>query len=103
MYRVYEGENNALVGDASQDRTENCREWQKMTSYSIPLHEIHYVVYDMPLEEIEKVATRRDSTYNNRFLERITKKDTAILDFLLLAKTNEYIRAKRNSRWYTLQ
>lgn len=27
-------------------------------------------------------------------------KDTAILDFLLLAKTNEYIRLKRNSRWY---
>jgi hypothetical protein len=103
MYRVYEGSMEASSNGeetTSQECTKNCREWQKMTSYSIPLHEIHYVVYSMPLEEMEKIATRRDSTYRNRFLEHITKKDTAIFDFLLLAKTNEYIRAKRNSRWY---
>lgn len=78
----------------------NCEEWQALTSKSIPLEDIYKVVYTMTLEEIEAICDHKEVVYENSFIEWITKKDVAILDFLLLAKTNEYIRLKRNSRWY---
>ena len=70
-----------------------------MTSTNIPLEDIYQVVYKMPLEEFEGVYDSKESN-GNKFIEWITQKDTSILDFMLLAKTNEYIRLKRNSRWY---
>lgn len=78
----------------------NCESWQKLTSSNIPLEDIYHVVYTMSLEEFESIYDNKGIVYENRFVNWITKKDTAILDFLLLAKTNEYIRLKRNSRWY---
>lgn len=75
-------------------------EWQKATSETIPLEDIYQVVYKMDLKQFEDIYDKREVKYDNKFVEWITKKDSAILDFLLLAKTNEYIRLKRNSRWY---
>ena len=77
----------------------NCKEWQFLTSTSIPLDDIYQVVYAMTLNQLEKICDSRQ-TNGNRFIEWIIQKDTSILDFLLLAKNNEYIRSKRNSRWY---
>ena len=77
----------------------NCKEWQLMTSSDIPLEDIYQVVYKMTLAEFERIYDSKESN-GNKFVEWITHKDTAILDFMLLAKTNEYIRLKRNSRWY---
>ena len=77
----------------------NCMEWQQMTSANIPLEDIYHVVYTMTLEEFERVYDSRKAN-GNKFVEWITQNDTSILDFMLLAKTNEYIRLKRNSRWY---
>lgn len=78
----------------------NCREWQKLTSDSIPLDDIYKAVYKMSLKEFEAVYDNRNAANDNKFIEWIIKNDTEILDFLYLAKTNEYIRLKCSSRWY---
>lgn len=101
MYRVYEKEPQTNEENESQSlNTKNCIEWQKLTSHDIPLDDIYQVVYKMPLEEYEKMYNNLDCDYDNKFAQWITKQDKAILDFLLLAKTNEYIRSSMNSRWY---
>ena len=102
MYRVYEKapEPKMAIGENFPDIETNCVSWQKLTSATIPLEDIYKVVYKMSFEDFEKICKNRKAKYENKFVEWITKRDTAILDFLLLAKTNEYIRVKRNSRWY---
>ncbi|MGN0091940.1 MAG: hypothetical protein ACI35M_02600, partial [Alistipes sp.] len=102
MYRVKDVKPEPVLKvDANYPSSgRNCKAWQALTSKSIPLEDIYQVVYTMTLEEFEAVYDKKEITYKNRFTEWITKKDTAILDFLLLAKTNEYIRLTRNSRWY---
>lgn len=77
----------------------NCKEWQLLTSKNIPLDDIYSVVYEMSCEEFERFYENKD-TGGNKFLEWMVKKDSSILDFMLLAKNNEYIRSKTNSRWY---
>lgn len=102
MYRVHNNKQEPTLNVESQHSGEglNCLEWQKATSETIPLEEIYQVVYKMSLKEFEDIYNNRGAKYDNKFVEWITKKDSAILDFLLLAKTNEYIRLKRSSRWY---
>lgn len=102
MYRVHSNEQDPTLSVESQHSGEarNCLEWQKVTSETIPLEDIYQVVYKMDLKQFEDIYDKREVKYDNKFVEWITKKDLAILDFLLLAKTNEYIRLKRNSRWY---
>ena len=102
MYRVYEEQltNSLQTAEYYPGAKDNCVEWQKLTSKTIPMDDIYSVVYKMSLEEFEAIYDDKETLYENKFVEWITKKDTAILDFLLLAKTNEYIRLKRNSRWY---
>ena len=101
MYRVYEAapEDFGVGGEYRAD-TYNCRAWQALTSKDIPLRDIYEVVYKMSLEEFELMYDHRKEHYDNAFAEWITKRDTEAMEFLLLAKTNEYIRLKRNSRWY---
>lgn len=98
MYRVYESQRDSLP--SAPGTNENCTAWQRLTSPRIPIDDIYQAVYKMPLEEIESIYAHPEKSYDNRFIEWITKRDSAALDFLLLAKTNEYIRLKRNSRWY---
>lgn len=102
MYRVYNNLPDPTIDIEKQNPNEgkNCEEWQKLTSETIPLEDIYQVVYKMDLESFEALYDNRGDSHENKFIEWITQKDTAILDFLLLAKTNEYIRLKRNSRWY---
>ena len=101
MYRVSEitledDLNNYEQYPSSQ---KNCENWQLLTSKTIPLEDIFHVVYKMSLDEYEKIYNNELQS-NNKFIQWIKEKDTAIFDFLLLAKTNEYIRLRRNSRWY---
>ena len=100
MYRICDLQPKSVADEYSLKARRNCEEWQRLTSESIPTDDIYRAVYKMTLEELETVAANRSVVYENSFIEWITKKDTAILDFLLLAKTNEYIRIKLNSRWY---
>lgn len=102
MYRVYDNtcKTTSTINAHNISVEQNCIAWQKLTSKTIPLEEIYEVVYKMPLEEFEAIYDSREISYKNRFAEWITKRDTAALNFLLLAKNNEYIRSIRNSRWY---
>ncbi|MEY8687927.1 hypothetical protein AB9N12_18035 [Bacteroides sp. AN502(2024)] len=102
MYRVHNSHPKAEleIKGCYPGANRNCKEWQKLTSHTIPLKDIYHVVYEMPLEEFELLYDNKATTGNNKFVKWITQRDTSILDFLLLAKTNEYIRLKRNSRWY---
>ena len=101
MYRVINDEPDPFVEleGSYPGSGRNCKEWQLMTSTDISLEDIYQVVYKMTLEEFERVYDSKESN-GNKFVEWITREDTSILDFMLLAKTNEYIRLKRNSRWY---
>lgn len=102
MYRVYDNTLKPVstINAYNPGVEQNCIAWQKLTSKTIPVEEIYEVVYKMSLEEFEAIYDSREISYKNRFAEWITKKDTAALNFLLLAKNNEYIRSIRNSRWY---
>lgn len=101
MYRAYEYVKPDYVeSDYYPGEYKNCREWQKLTSSAIPIEDISYVVYRMSLEDVEKMYDNPLIFYENKFAEWITKRDKAALDFLLLAKTNSYVRAQMNSRWY---
>ena len=100
MYRICDAQPKSVEDEYSQNIRRNCEEWQGLTSEDIPLDDIYQAVYKMTMEELEIVAENRSVSYDNKFIEWITKKDTALLDFLLLAKTNEYIRIELNSRWY---
>ena len=103
MYRVYQ-DNSSAQRISSRDlypgSDENCKEWQKLTSENIPLDHIYKVVYEMSLEDIEKIYYNKKSQYVNRFLDWIVKNDDEILEFLYLAKYNENIRLKKASPWY---
>lgn len=98
MFRVYDSAENSNDKDAV---TENCLAWQQLTSKTIPLADIRQVVYKMTLEEYENFYHNGwTGSDNNLFAQWIRTRDREILDFLLLAKTNEHIRFKRSSRWY---
>ncbi|MBQ5861980.1 MAG: hypothetical protein IIW65_07570 [Alistipes sp.] len=98
MFRVYDSAESSKNKNAV---TENCLAWQQLTSKAIPLADIERVVYKMSLDEYENFYhdgwTGSD---DNLFAQWIRTRDREILDFLLLAKTNEHIRFKRSSRWY---
>ena len=100
MYRICDTQPKSVADEYSLKVRRNCEEWQALTSESISIDDIYQAVYKMTMEELETVAENRTVSYDNKFIEWITKKDTALLDFLLLAKTNEYIRIELNSRWY---
>ena len=102
MYRVYDSAPTPkmAIENGTPNVKANCLGWQKLTSESIPLEDIYKVVYSMSLSDFEKIYDNRNATFENKFAEWITKKDTAILDFLHLAKTNEYLRLRHASRWY---
>lgn len=102
MYRVCEQPSVPTINikGCTPAMARNCEEWQRLTSATIPLEDIYEVVYNISLEEFEEMYWNSEYIYPNKFAEWITKQDSAIMEFLLLAKTNEYIRVKRNSRWY---
>lgn len=100
LYDVTPKYDSGRINTGIRGANENCEQWQRLTSSKISSGDIYEVVYNMPLDELEKVSERRDSIYENKFTEWITKRDTTILDFLLLAKNNEHIRFRHNSQWY---
>lgn len=100
MYRAVDP--NDSEESPSDDRRENCLAWQRLTSVTIPLGDILQVVYKMSLEEYEAFYDTGEwkGRDDNRFARWIWQNDREIMDFLLLAKTNEEVRLRRNSRWY---
>lgn len=86
--------------EAKNIKETNCRLWQELTSRDIPLGDIEYVVYKMPIAEYESICATAIYTGNNAFMHWIKSNDREIVDFLLLAKRNEEIRCKYLSKWY---
>lgn len=102
MYRVYEKAPTPkmAIGKNFPDIEENCIGWQKLSSKNISLEDIYKVIYTIPLKDLQEICHNRRVKNENKFIEWIAQKDRALLDCILLAKTNEYIRVKHNSRWY---
>lgn len=103
MYRVYDSGNDSALNIHTYNyigSRRNCKSWQKLTSVAIPLEDIYDAVYTMPYTEFEKIYRNPKAKSENKFIDWIVKNDKAILEFLYIAKTNEYIRIQRNSRWY---
>ena len=102
MYRVFEKEPAAKmeIGKNFPDIEGNCIGWQKLSSKNISLEDIYKVIYTIPLKDLQEICHNRKVKHENKFVEWIAQKDRALLDCILLAKTNEYIRVKHNSRWY---
>lgn len=96
--------------ETDPQKMENLRLWQQQTSPYIPLKDIEEVIYG----EIEPQASRifwqdslirwefkRNSTHANRFLNHLySTNDEEALNFIMLAKHIEKLRADRNSLWY---
>lgn len=78
----------------------NCRHWQSLTHRDIPLEDIEYVVYTMPLAEYEAFYAMAVYYEDNAFAQWIKRNDPEIMDFLLLAKRNEHMRFQYISKWY---
>lgn len=91
---------DATEGEKRNIRETNCRHWQNLTNREIPLSDIEYVVYTMPLEEYEAFCAADNCMSNNAFAQWIKRNDSDIVEFLLLAKRNEEIRFKYISKWY---
>lgn len=101
MYRVYVQQPEDTGDQGYYPRSqENCREWQNLTSHKIPIDDIYKVVYKMSLDDFEIVYKNKSAAYDNKFIQWITKRDTTILEFLLLAKNNEHVRSICDSEWY---
>ncbi len=102
MYRVYDTApaSKMEIGENLPDSKANCIGWQKLSSETISLKDIYTVIYTIPLKELQKICSNRRTKHDNKFIEWIANKDRALLECILLAKTNEYIRVKHNSRWY---
>lgn len=102
MFRVYDPNPSMMFGrdEVYEASRRNCEAWQRLTSMQIPIEDIYEVVYKMTLEEVEQLYDAEKYTGKNSFARWLKENDRESLDFMLLAKTNEYIRLKRNSRWY---
>lgn len=99
MYRVVD---DTLPAHDISFAEENCLQWQQLTSEEIPLDHIHQVVYDMPLWQFMMLYDDSDGYFwtDNHFEQYIKYHDREVMDFLLLAKLNEELRAAHSSPWY---
>lgn len=97
------------VDDAGEDSKveQNCRLWQQLTDGSIPLEDIHKVVYEWKYENVEWLhdSFGKIGYYildDNKFADWIFfHGDREVVDCLLVAKQCEHLRAIRHKDpWY---
>lgn len=82
---------------------ENCRLWQEQTSDSFAPEEIKAVVYHYKLETLRQLKEGRkpQESLNNSFAQWLGEsKNVEVLDYLILAKTCEWLRLEHQSPWY---
>lgn len=81
------------------EKEQNCILWQKITSTSIPLHDIASVIYDARLSDLNNLSTGKLS--NNKFAIWLSapghRED---LEYVRIAKEIEEIREYMNNPWY---
>lgn len=84
-------------------KQENLQLWQQLTSASVPLEDIEYVVYKADVGYLQELQENKEvpDQYENAFLRWITAHDRYdIIDLLILAKQNEQIITSMNDPWY---
>jgi len=75
------------------------REWRKLVGNQVSINDIREVVYRYPLDSLKILLN--DSRNKNTFVRYILKRrDTEIVDYLILAKNCETARAKRADAWW---
>lgn len=102
MFRLF-GDNmegNYTQSSLKAQYLENCKEWAKITSQTIPLEDIEQVVYKWSSEKLDSLRTQGVYANNSFAKWLMDHHDHEVIDFLLLAKNSESIRSERNSLWY---
>ena len=104
MYRVYtepqsDDDYNGINYYKMSTEERNCKDWQRETP-NVNTGDIYNIVYIMSLDEYRDFYNARKYRGSNVFAHRIKTDRQDILDFLLLAKTNEHTRMRMNPRWY---
>ena len=93
-----------LYSDKSPEvqRQENVEAWAALTSGKIPLEAIGEAVYEWTLDEMKDIAASfRSEKSDNEFIAWLqAHRDREVMDFLLLAKECEELRARQNTAWY---
>lgn len=82
---------------------ENCRLWQEQTLNSFTQEEIKAVVYHYKLETLMQLKDGREpqESIGNSFAQWLREpKNVEVLDYLILAKTCEWLRLVHQSPWY---
>lgn len=82
---------------------ENCLLWQQQTLCCFSLEDIAEVVYRFKLETLSqlkegKIPSEAKNNYFARWL--VEMKNDEVLDYLILAKTCEWLRLEHQSPWY---
>ncbi len=97
IFHFYQGDNNPVL--AEEQRTENLRLWQTLTSSDIPKEDIENAVYTSTLANLKTMFD--DENCQNKFIGWLSSNNsTKLKDFLLIAKEVEELRADRVSAWY---
>ena len=84
-------------------KQENLQLWQQLTSASVSLEDIEYVVYKADIGYLQELQENKEvpDQYENAFLRWLTAHDRYdIIDLLILAKQNEQIITSMNDPWY---
>ena len=85
--------------EAQQKTDSHIKEWRKLTDNQVSLKDIEEVVYRYSLADLENILKKGND--KNSFVKYLRKKkDTEIVNYLLLAKRCEMARAKRNDKWW---
>jgi len=76
------------------------KEWRKLIDNQASLKDIEEVVYRYSIADLENILLKKESNKNSfvKYLQK--KKDTEIVNYLLLAKRCETARTKRNDKWW---
>lgn len=89
------------------DKHRNCKAWQAVTSADIPLEDIHQIVYDTPLNDLQRLVRLvqdpdlSDDLMRNQFAKWIVRhQDLDIAQLLELAKHCEILRQWKVDPWY---
>lgn len=82
-------------------RLDNIRFWQQQTSLSVSTNDIEKVVYYTNLSNLDSIFDKGNAGSNNTFVKWIIQNHRDdIIEYLLLAKQVEKIRAEMEDPWY---
>lgn len=84
-------------------RNEICKTWQRQTSRNIPIKDIEVMVFHWNIRDLQNESPyyQQQAAKKNAFFRWImAHKDSALMQYLVLAQAYENIRSQQNSAWY---